>query len=121
MYQIRLVHFVLHSDFCIVCNAIDWHEAIAALRKAHTNIDDVSGLNLHYEMYQLSLWQTEHPLDLISRARTIQSKLYTVNSPMEDMQVVSVIVMALRKNTLWGSKIDHFVSTPGFQITLEGM
>ena len=119
--KVWLTSFVPESDFQILYTATSWQDAMNQLREAHTTVDDVTALNLTNELFSQKLAQGEHPLALISRSRLIASRLETIGQPVQDKHLVSAVVKALKASPLWAPKVEAFLGTPGYALTLKNL
>ncbi len=116
--KVWLTQCVPFSDFDTIDQSTGWHSAIAAIRTAHTSIDTVTGMRLNQSLNNIALQANETPVQMITRARGIAAKLKTVGQPCTEFHIVSCIVDALQKNSIWASVVQPFVSASGTNCTL---
>ncbi len=114
-----LTQYVPDSDFHVVDKADDVIEALEGLRAAHTSVDEVTAVDIMVHLMAISLEVGEHPLSMISRAREMDAQLTTLKQPVDAHVLFSIIIGALKKNSLWCAHVENFMSSPGIKKDLD--
>jgi len=116
-----LLEAVPDEDFDLVDQAVCWMDAIEALKKAHSIVDEVNEVNLIEKLFSLTLLPNESVTSIISRCRAINSTLKSIKSGVTDRQLLSAVMKVMRQNPAYDSVLKTMVSLTGTTMDLDSL